>query len=191
MSQALWWEQNIETEFLDQEALARLLPFMTKAFAEDKRNADCKYDPITATVVIFLTCPLQLGLTEVGAMIFQGHASLVFPFNLMSEKQKNFLRACLERTSDWNIFNGAILFRKKRGEPAKFLAPKDVLLSLCKKLLENPSSVAQHRLTVCNIILQRVQGYVPIDKPVQRQLNEWLSSNAAYKTQKDSAVQKN
>ena len=30
------------------------------------------------------------------------------------------------------------------------------------------------RVAICNIILQRVQGFIPISKPVQRELNEWL-----------------
>ena len=178
----MWWEENIQTEMLNDEALDRLLPYMTKAFAEDKRNADSKYDPITATVIIFLNCPLQLGLTEVGAMLFQNHASLVFPFNLMSERQKTYLRACLERPSEWSVLNNAVVFKKRRGEPSRTLAPSAVLLSLCRKMLDQQDTSAkrspQQRLAVCNIILQRVQGYVPIDKPIQKQLNEWLASNA-------------
>lgn len=178
----MWWEDNIQTEMLDDDALDRLLPYMTKAFAEDKRNADSKYDPITATVIIFLTCPLHLGLTEVGAMLFQGHASLVFPFSLMSERQKEYVRACIERRAEWNVHNNAVVFRKKRGEPGRCLPPSAVLLSLCRKMLDRTDASAkrspQQRLAVCNIVLQRVQGYVPIDKPIQKQLNEWLASNA-------------
>jgi hypothetical protein len=186
----LFWDANIESEMLDEEALGRLIPYMTKAFSEDKRNADCKHDPITATVIVFLTCPLQLGLTEVGAMLFQGHASLVFPFNLMSEKQKAFLRACLERPAEWSILNGAVVFKRRRGEPGRCLQPSAVLLSLCAKLLDQgaPPAARQQRLAVCNIILQRVQGYVPIEKPIQRQLNEWLATNAAYKSQIEPAA---
>lgn len=186
----MWWEDNIQSEMLDQEAICRLLPYMTKAYAEDKRSADGKHDPITATVIIFLTCPLQLGLTEVGAMLFQGHASLVFPFNLMSERQKAFLRACLERRTEWSVLNESVVFRRARGEPGRCLQPSEVLLSLCRKLLEGQAA-AQQRLAVCNIILQRVQGYVPIDKPVQRQLNEWLASNAAYKSQNGQGAEQN
>lgn len=168
-----WWEEHIEAEMLDEEALGRLMPYMTKAYAEDKRNADGKHDPITATVIIFLTCPLQLGLTEVGAMLFHGHASLVYPFNLMSDRQKAFLRECLARPAEWSVYNGAVVFKRKRGDPGRLLSPSAVLLSLCRKLLEGHAQ--PQRLAVCNIILQRVQGYVPIDKSVQRQLNAWLA----------------
>jgi len=151
---------------------------MAKAYSEDKRQADSKYDPITGTVVVFMTCPLQLALTEVGAMLFQGHSSLVFPFNLMTERQKTFLRECLSRREEWNIYNNTVVFRKRKGQPDRVLAPASVLTSLCQKVLcggkAHPSQ--KQRIAVCNIILQRVQGYVPIDKNVQRQLNEWLAS---------------
>lgn len=172
----------MESEMLGADALLHLLPYMTKAFAEDKRNADSKHDPITATVIIFLTCPLQLGLTEVGAMLFQGHASLVFPFNLMSERQKAYVRECLDRRAEWNVYNNALVFRRRRGEAPRTLSTSAVLLALCRKLLEGQADhAARQRLGVCNIILQRVQGYVPIDRPVQRQLNEWLATNAGIK----------
>jgi len=178
------WHDNILAELLSPEALLDLLPYMTKAFAEDKRNADCKHDPITATVIIFLTCPLQLCLTEVGAMLFQGHSSLVFPFNLMSERQKGFVRSCLDRRAEWGVYNGAVVFRKPRGQPALTLGASAVLLALCRKLLEGqPEAALRQRTAVCNIILQRVQGYVAVDRPVQRELNEWLNGTAGIKRQ--------
>lgn len=167
----------MEKEMLDPESLLRILPYLTKSFAEDKRNSDSKYDPITATVIVFLTSPMQLGLTEVGAMLFQGHSSLVYPFNLMSEKQKVFVRNCLDRQQEWNIYNNAVVFKKRRGDPPRLLSPLRVLTSLCEKLLEGKSQPSsRQRLAICNIILQRVQGYVPIDKAVQRHLNEWLAA---------------
>ena len=179
---SLWWEENIQSEMLDPESLLRILPYMTKAYSEDKRNADCKHDPITATTIVFLTSPLHLSLTQVGAMLFQGHSALVYPFNLMSERQKAYLRTCLDRQQEWNIYNNAIVFKRRRGEPGKTLSPACVLTSLCKKLLEGKSQPSQRqRLAICNIILQRVQGYVPIDRGVQRHLNEWLSSNVDIK----------
>jgi hypothetical protein len=172
-----WWEENITTELLDDESLLHIFPYMCKIEAEDRRSADM-HDPITSTVVTFLTCHLQLGLTEVGATVFQGRAAMVYPYNLMSERQRAFVRDCIERREEWNLFNEAVVFRKTRGGgqlPLK-LSPTSVLTSLCSKVFE--SSVhhdPKRRVALCNIILQRVQGYVAIDKPVQRQLNQWLA----------------
>ena len=171
-----WWEQNLESELLYDAALAALLPYMAKIEAEDRRND--KYDPITATVITFLTSPLQLTLTEVGAVLFQGHGTLIYPYNLMSERQKVFVRAALDRREEWNIYHDAVVFRRSQG--TLLLPPARVLLVLCAKVLE--SSVhqdPQRRVALCNIILQRVQGYVRIDKPVQRELNDWLAARSA------------
>lgn len=168
-----WWEENIAIELLNDESLVHMFPYMCKVEAEDRRSTDM-HDPITSTVVTFLTCPLQLGLTEVGATFFQGRAAMVYPYNLMSERQRGFVRECIGRREEWNLFNEAVVFRKSR-TPLK-LNPAAVLTALCTKVFE--SSVhpdPKRRVALCNIILQRVQGYVAIDKPVQRQLNQWLA----------------
>ena len=171
-----WWEEHIESKMLDAQSLERLLPYMTKAYAEDKRNADGKYDPITATAIVFLTCPLHLGLTEVGAMLFQGHASLVYPFALMSESQKQFLRDCLDHRGEWNVLNDAVLFRRTRGAAPKTLNQSTVLTALCGQIVRAASDREEKsRLALCNIVLQRLQGYVTIDKPIQKELHNWLA----------------
>ena len=190
----LWWEDNIQSKFLDAEAIHRILPYMAKATSESSRSAELKHDPITATAIVFLTCPLQLGLTEVGAMVFQGHASLVYPYSLMSDRQKQFVRECLSRRSEWSICNGCVLFRRSKpdckDQPRRTLQQSTVLVALCDRIANSASgrraaadSSGQHadqagrgRLALCNIILQRLQGYVTIHKPVQKELNDWLAS---------------
>ena len=172
----LWWEDNIEAELIPDDALGALLPYMAKIEAEDRRND--KYDPITATVIAFLTSPLQLALTEVGALLFQGRGTLIYPYNLMTERQKAFVRRALDQRGEWNIYHDTVVFR--RSKSTLLLPPARVLLAFCAKVLE--SSVhpdPQRRVALCNIILQRVQGYVRIDKPVQRELNDWLVARGA------------
>jgi hypothetical protein len=173
----MWWEEFIESELVSDEALASLLPYMTKIEAEDRRNE--KYDPITATIITFLTAPLQLSLTEVGAVIFQGHGTLIYPYNLMTERQKEFIRAALGRREEWNVYHDKVVFR--RSKSTLLLNPSRVLLALCAKLLGSgvPPDPGR-RVALCNIILQRVQGYVRIDKPVQRDLNDWLAARSAF-----------
>jgi hypothetical protein len=157
-----WWEENMEAEFLYDEALLSLIPYMAKAVAEDRRHVESKYDPITATAIIFLTSPLQLALTEVGAMLFQGRASMVYPYALMSE---------------WNIYNEALMFKRSKNEQPRTVKQSSVLIALCSKVLSaKVKKDRRPRLALCNIILQRVQGYVAIDKQVQKELNEWLAS---------------
>ncbi len=179
------WREEILEHLLYHEALLQLLPYLSKSFAENKRNEECPHDPITATLIIFLTCPVQLALTEVGAMLFQGHSFLVYPFNLMESRQRDFLRRCLERQQEWNIYNGAIVFRQPKGQGNLTLSSSSVLLAFCQKVIHAPQSQAgesslspSQRLAICNIILQRVQGYVQIEKQVQKELNEWLKGSA-------------
>jgi hypothetical protein len=171
-----WWEENTESELISDDGLAAMFPYMAKIEAEDRRNE--KYDPITATVITFLTSPLQLALTEVGAILFQGRGTLIYPYNLMTERQKDFIRAALDRRAEWDVYHDTVVFR--RSKSTLLLPPTRVLVALCAKVLE--SSVhpdPQRRVALCNIILQRVQGYVRIDKPVQCELNDWLAGRAA------------
>ena len=216
-SMTYWWEENIEAQLMDPESLSQMFPYMCKITAEDGGAPDPssasgpaketrgaqpgRHDPITSTAITFLTCPLQLGLTEVGAMLFQGRSSLVYPYNLMSDRQKGFVREALSRRSEWNLFNSAVVFRKspqqqevtrkspqhqpqpppqqqgrQHGGGGHTLAPSAVLVALCGKVFESSAHPdPRRRVALCNIILQRVQGYIPIDKPVQRELNEWLA----------------
>ena len=180
MASSLWWEDNIQSQLIDEESLQHMFPYMCKIDAESGDPAAAgRHDPITNTAITFLTCPLHLGLTEVGAMIFQAKSALVYPYNLMSERQKGFVRDCLSRREEWNIFNDAVVFRRSKGAPPILIDPTSVLVALCSKvLLPGTSSEpdASRRVALCNIILQRIQGYIPIDKPVQKQLNEWMSS---------------
>jgi len=188
-----WWEENIEAQLMDPASLTHMFPYMCKITAEEgggvpdlpnsssgsakaKGGGAVRHDPITSTAITFLTCPLQLGLTEVGAMLFQGRSSLVYPYNLMSDRQKDFVREALSRRAEWNIFNNAVVFRKG-GSPR--LTPSAVLVALCSKVIESSAHEdPKRRVALCNIILQRVQGYIPIDKPVQRELNEWLAGRS-------------
>jgi hypothetical protein len=181
------WREEILQSLLHPEALLQLIPYFCKSYSEDKRNDLSPHDPITGTLVVLLTCPIQLGLTEVGAMLFQGHSSLIYPYSLMCPDQRDFVRRCLDDRQDWRIYNGAVVFRQPARAPPLVLAPSAVLLAFCEKLLNSaqhagqdrqPGLSPEQRLAVCNIVLQRVQGYVQIDKPVHRELNEWLASNA-------------
>ncbi len=169
----LAWESAIIDGFLDVDSLARLLPYFCKIEAEAPRHP--QYDPITSAVLTFLTAPLQLCLTQVGAAPFLGHTALVYPYSLMTVQQRAFLRAALDRPAEWGIVNGAIVFHRSQKDPV-VLPPRAVLTALCAKVFDSSLHTEERaRVAICNIILQRVQGFLPIAKPVQRELNEWLA----------------
>jgi hypothetical protein len=172
----MFWEEHIEAQFAGREALLQLLPYFCKIESDAGRGSKC--DPITNTVITLLSSPLHLCLTEVGAMLFHGHATLIYPYNLMSEGQKVFVRDCLDRRQEWNIYNDTVVFR--RSKAAITLCASEVLTALCHKMFDSQAHTEPgKRIALCNIILQRVQGYIRIDKDVQRQLNEWLVQRQA------------
>ena len=167
------WETTVLDTFMDAEGLARMLPYFCKIEADTPRYP--QYDPITSTVIACLTAPLHLCLTEVGAAPFHGHTTLVYPYSLMTSQQQDFLRSALDHASDWGIVNGAIVFHRSVKTPV-MLPPQRVLTALCAKVFDSSIHTNDRvRVAVCNIILQRVQGFLPISKPVQRELNDWLT----------------
>lgn len=172
----MFWEEHIETRLAGGEALLQLLPYFCKIESDDGRGSKC--DPITNTIITLLSSPLHLCLTEVGAMLFHGHATLIYPYNLMSEDQKVFVRECLEQRQEWNIYNDTVVFRRSKSPIT--LCASTVLTALCRKMFDSQAHTEPaRRIALCNIILQRVQGYIRIDKDVQRQLNEWLVQRQA------------
>lgn len=169
-SRMFQWESRVVAELFDAESLLGVLPYMCKIESESAR---LQHDPITSAVAAFLKCPLQLSLTEVGVMPFAGRAALVYPYNLMTERQKQFLRDCLALTDEWNVYNDTVVFKRSK-EPV-MLPPGEVLIAACQKIYESRvHEDPRVRVGVCNVVLQRVQGHIAIDKPVQRELNAWL-----------------
>lgn len=171
-------------EMLDENSIVDILTYFTKTVSEDKRCTETGNDPITSTLIIFMTSHIHLSLTDVGAMIFKEHSTLIYPYNLMSVRQKAFLRNCIQREEEWNTHNNTVVFKLSKSLPAMRLSSSDVLFAFCKKILraDNPSESTRstdsfkQRMAVCNIILQRVQGHVQIDKPIQQKLNDWIGT---------------
>jgi len=167
----LQWEEAFEAEFAHGEALLQLLPYFCACDEDTRRSGRC--DPISNTVVTMLTSPVRMALSEVGMMPFYGASRLLYPFNLMSEGQKAYVRACLAREEEWNVYNDTVVFRRSKAPLT--LSPAGVLTAMCAKVFDSGVRMDEARRTgLCNILLQRVQGYVRVDKPVQQALNAWL-----------------
>lgn len=179
MSKTLCWPSEVMSVLFDEVSVARMLPYMCKIEAEQQHTQqftqqfDRQTDPITATVISLLTCPLQLCLNEVGVMPIAGRCKLIFPYNLMTAEQRQFVHGCLQRTEEWNICNGHILF-KPSPQPL-FISPTTVLQALCDNIFRSKTHTQlEAKLGLCNVILQRVKGNIPLTKSVQRDLNSWL-----------------
>ena len=160
---------TLASVFFSGESLSRILVYICNTRAPDA------WDPVTATVLDFLTCRLQLCLTGVGLLPFRGRPELVYPYHMMSQEQKAFLRASLEDRSAFCVCNDALLFQLNCPER---LESVPVLRALCASVLASKIHEDQRaRVGVCNILLQRVQSVVPISRNVQQELNSVLFSH--------------
>lgn len=152
--------------FFSADSLKRILTYLCNTRPP---NA---WDPVTATVLDFLTSRLQLCLTPTGLAPFKGQANLIYPYHMMTVEQKDFLRAALEERTEYATCNESVVF-KSTGQDR--LDAVSVLEAMCSKVLEsNVHAERSVREGVCNILLQRVQSVVPIPKSVQQQLNARL-----------------
>jgi hypothetical protein len=182
MSKPLHWTTDVMSVLFDEASLARMLPYMCKIEAEHQHTQhftlrfDRPTDPITATVISLLTSPLQLCLNEVGIIPLVGRCKLIFPYNLMTDTQRHFVDACLQRTDEWNICNGHVLFKPPQKQ--LFIPPTGVFKALCENIFRSQTHPEHNaKMGLCNIILQRVKGSIPFTKSVQRDLNTWLQEH--------------
>ena len=156
--------------FFDRVGLQRLVTFLCNA------RLPGTWDPVTSTVLDLLTGKLQFCLTEVGLLPFKGKAGLVYPYHMMTQTQKTFLRECLCHRTLYCVCNDSVVFYSSPGDPER-LEAVEVLEAMCSRILASGiHSEHKVRVGVCNIILQRVQSVVPLSKNVQRQLNVALFS---------------
>ena len=157
--------QGMVSTFFDQEGLQRFVTYLCN------QRLPGNWDPVTSTMLDLLTGRLQFCLTEAGLVPFKGRAGLVYPYHMMTPGQKAFLREALSKRPVFQVCNEAVVFHPHQGDPDR-LSPVDVLSALCARILA--SKIHQEhrvRVGVCNIILQRVQGVVPLSRGVQQALN--------------------
>ena len=129
-------------------------------------------DPVTQTVLTMLMCPVQLQLTAIGWQPFKGK-ELTYPFQRMTAEQRETLKTALTAEGvKWNAYEHALVQTRARRPPLRAL---DVLEALCVTILHSAAySDRRLRVAVCNILLQRVQANLPVDKGTLRALNARL-----------------
>ena len=168
------WEDTLLSHFLVPESLTSLMSFYCKQTqGETKENASI--DAISSTVVMFLNSPIQLSLNDLGVSFFQHKSSCIYPYYLLSETQKAALVALLQHPAEYNFFNERIVF--KRGHTPLAVPPLRVLQSLCL-LVFGSKYLSDHESKegVCNIIMQRIQGYVSISNTIRKDLNAFIQT---------------
>lgn len=130
-------------------------------------------DPVTHTLLTMLSSPIHVQLTAVGWQPFKGK-ELTFPFQRMTNAQRESLKhVLLLPHTQWSSYEHAMVLRSQQRPP---LASVDVLEALCNTILHTSKAYSDRRLrvAVCNILLQRVQANMPIEKGTLRVLNARL-----------------
>ena len=159
--------------FFHLDGLQRILTYLCNA------RLPGSWDPVTSTVLDLLTGRLQFCLTAEGLVPFKGKAALVFPYHMMTQAQKSFLRDAVSDRDRYCICNDALLFHACEGDPER-LDQVDVLEAMCRRILaSNVHKDYKVRVGVCNIILQRIQSTVAIPRCVQQRLNAVLFDQSA------------
>lgn len=139
------------------------------------QSAAAAVDPMTQTVLMLLSSPIHVQLTVVGWQPLKG-LDLTYPFHLMTTEQKQVIKALIEgEPTMWSVYEHAMSYRRHSQSIHPTLAPLDVLGALCSSILESTAYQDKRlRVAVCNILLQRVQASIPIDKQTQAALNARL-----------------
>ena len=133
-------------------------------------------DIITPTVLMMLNSTLQMQLTAVGWQPFRSR-DLTYPYHAMTQAQRAAILGLLvpEHEDKWAVFDHAMVYRRARGVQVIQLKPIDVLGALCSLVLASDTYPDKRlRLAVCNILLQRVQASIVLDKHTQMALNQRL-----------------
>ena len=140
-------------------------------------------DPLTNTLYLLATSPLQLVFCESGLIFFKTSLLPVFPYNLLFPLEKQHLEQWLHATQEDH---------ESSDSSGQFtltvpLVPKQPLLYLCKKtLLMSFVHVMRHHngtfnnpaicCTLCNIILQRFMAIVPVSSDIMNLVMQLLNN---------------
>lgn len=132
-------------------------------------------DPITNVLHAMITSPLQIMLTQVGVAPFKDRNTLVFPYRLMNEDQKDFLRSFVEEmeheitgtVASVQIGGGCVLTQQQSSSRGReiTLDYTSVLSAFCTNVARSKThtNVSVQR-AVCNIVIQRIGSMVHLDR---------------------------
>ena len=133
-------------------------------------------DPLTTTLVLMATSPLQCSLCESGLLLFKTHLLPVVPFGLLRHDEMARLRALIEPLTSAELHetiesNGQFTLQllpfsspqaapplraaSTRVAPTSTVCSRRLLLVFVDALLSQTSTSIDVNRTLCNIVLQR------------------------------------
>ena len=152
--------------FGDVEAMRRTLTVLCDS------NHKQQGDIVTQTVLTLLSAPLHIQLTATGLQPIKGK-DLTFPYMKMTIEQRQAIKELIDKRPErWQTYEHAMIFKQPPVPPLKQLL---VLEALCNSVLTSSAYQDKRlRMAICNILLQRVQASMPIERSVQSALNARL-----------------
>ena len=133
-------------------------------------------DPLTTTLVLMTTSPLQCSLCESGLLLFKTHLLPVVPFGLLRHDEMARLRALIEPLGAAELHetiesNGQFTlqllpFAAQRCGAPTTVCSRRLLLVFVDALLTQTSTSADVNRTLCNIVLQRFLSRVTTSSDV-------------------------
>jgi hypothetical protein len=176
--------QQFECLFLDPDSLRNVFVYLCN------KSFHCVGDPITATILTMICTDLQVNITETGIALFKNHHTCVYPFSVMNDRQREWVRqtvsecaeCCRHLTYTRSITGGSIncIFRPPLGpapvapDRVRKINPTSVLTAFCDAVMRSTGITNLMKTTICNIVLQRVSTAVHIDRRTVQKLNEYM-----------------
>jgi hypothetical protein len=144
--------------FFSGDSLQRILLYMCNKCTLEVT------DPLCSTLKMFLTTPIVFGVTRLGLVPFKDCTMAVFPYTHMTIEQKQFilgfLAAIQPRSAgrvSTQLGGGCLVMLGRVNTDTVNLRHSDVLICFCKAVIANNSyGTRQTRLSVCNVVLQRL-----------------------------------
>lgn len=167
------WPSRVIEFFFSTEAISQFLPFMCKTHTDIPKYQNV--DIISQIILIYLTSPIHLIIDTHGIYLFMFEINILIPFQYMTQSQRDTIKELCTFVTEYNIINSKIVFKKPT--PVVMAPIQNVLQAMCNVIYQSKKySDPKVRCAICNIILQRIQGYIPISNQTQKELNKWMKN---------------
>ena len=147
-------------------------------------------DPLTATLVLMATSPLQFVLCETGLLLFKTNLLPVAPYALLRAEESQALRGLIDGMAPEQLHETVessgqytltvLPFTQNLGRaPTVHLLCKRALLCAFVGLLQQQPPPQDVNRTLCNIVLQRFWSRVPTSSDIVDHVMRQLGAAAA------------
>lgn len=153
-------------------------------------------DPICTTLKMFITTPVIFAVTQIGLIPFRNCPMAIFPYTHMSAQQKNTILTLLSLVQEQDsgrvstqLGGGCRVTLARRFAHSTHLPVADVLATFCDAVLSSPYYTSkQVRVSVCNIVLQRLGVTVGLSRSIIRDVHARIMHTAKRDNDADRTV---